>query len=118
MIRHKFVPRFCGRICRASVVLQLCFGLLAGTALPRQSNAQDPDEPLQGRPKPTLLPRPGGEIPRSNIDEESMRTLIHQMVSCGTRLSISSWADSQRGIGCGRDQVVARLRAIAADSGG
>jgi hypothetical protein len=118
MIRRKFVPRFCDRICRTSAVLLLCFGLLAGPALPRQSSVQDPDEPLHGRPKPTLLSRPGGEIPRANIDEESMRALIHQLVSCGTRLSISSWTDSHRGIGCGRDQVVARLRAIAAESGG
>ncbi|HMD50055.1 MAG TPA: M28 family peptidase, partial [Bryobacteraceae bacterium] len=47
-----------------------------------------------------------------------MRALIHQMVACGTRLSISSWTDPKRGVGCGRDQVVARLNEIAKDSGG
>ena len=47
-----------------------------------------------------------------------MRTLIDQLVSCGTRLSLSSWTDPQRGIGCGRDRIVARLNEIARASGG
>ena len=47
-----------------------------------------------------------------------MRALIDQLVSCGTRLSLSSWTDAKRGIGCGRDHIVARLNEIAKDSGG
>src|SRR5438445_13848912 len=47
-----------------------------------------------------------------------MRTLIHSLVSCGTRLTLSSWSDPKRGIGCGRDAIVARLNDIAKDSGG
>src|SRR5260370_13223451 len=47
-----------------------------------------------------------------------MRALIDQLVSCGTRLSLSSWTDAKRGIGCGRDYIVARLDEIAKDSGG
>jgi hypothetical protein len=47
-----------------------------------------------------------------------MRALINQLVSCGTRLSLSSWTDPQRGIGCGRDHIVVRLNEIAKDSGG
>ena len=47
-----------------------------------------------------------------------MRVLIDQLVSCGTRLSLSAWTDPKRGIGCGRDHIVARLNEIAKDSGG
>ncbi|HEV7515283.1 MAG TPA: M20/M25/M40 family metallo-hydrolase, partial [Thermoanaerobaculia bacterium] len=41
-----------------------------------------------------------------------------ELVACGTRLSLSSWTDPQRGAGCGRDAVVRRFQAIAARSGG
>jgi hypothetical protein len=47
-----------------------------------------------------------------------MRALIDQLVSCGTRLSLSSWTDAKRGIGCGRDYITARFNEIAKDSGG
>jgi hypothetical protein len=47
-----------------------------------------------------------------------MRALIDQLVSCGTRLSLSSWTDPKRGIGCARNHIVARLNEIAKDSGG
>jgi hypothetical protein len=47
-----------------------------------------------------------------------MRASIKELVSCGTRDSISSWDDPNRGIGCGRDKTVARFSAIARASGG
>jgi hypothetical protein len=47
-----------------------------------------------------------------------MRALIDQLVACGTRLSLSSWTDEKRGIGCGRDHIVAPLNEVAKDSGG
>ena len=47
-----------------------------------------------------------------------MRALIDQLVACGTRLSLSSWTDPNRGIGCGRDKIVARFNEILKDSGG
>jgi Peptidase family M28 len=80
--------------------------------------SHDPAEPLQGKPMPKLLPRPAGAISRQSVDEKSMRALIHDLVGCGTRLSISSWTDPKRGIGCGRDHVVARMNEIAKESGG
>jgi hypothetical protein len=46
-----------------------------------------------------------------------MRSLIEELVSCGTRLSIASWSDTNRGPGCGRDYLVARFNKIAKDSG-
>src|SRR5579863_6538053 len=79
---------------------------------------RDPAEPPSGKPAPKLLPRPAGAIARSNVDEAGMRSLIEQLVACGTRNSLSSWADPKRGVGCGRDAVVARWNEIAHDSGG
>lgn len=101
-----------------------CFALLAlliGSApLPARSQqaGSDPGEPPQGQPQPALLPRPEGAISRQAIDEKAMAALIHDLAGCGTRISISSWTDPKRGIGCGRDQVLARFRQIAAESGG
>jgi len=64
------------------------------------------------------LPKPDGAIPRSAIDEKAMAALIHDLVSCGTRLTLSSWTDPKRGVGCGRDFAVARLNEIAKATGG
>src|SRR5712692_5452315 len=47
-----------------------------------------------------------------------MRALIAKLVACGTRLTLSSWTDAKRGVGCGRDAIEARLNEIAKDSGG
>jgi hypothetical protein len=80
--------------------------------------SHDPAEPLTGRPHPKILPRPAGAIARSSINEKTMRTIIHEQVSCGTRLTISSWTDPKRGIGCGRDFLVPRFNKIAEGSGG
>lgn len=79
---------------------------------------RDPAEPPQNRPHPKILARPAGAIIRQSIDEKGMRALIHELVSCGTRLTLSSWTDPKRGIGCGRDFVVARLNEIAKESSG
>jgi peptidase M28-like protein len=98
--------------------LLIVAGLLAAPAFSQQSVPNDPGEPPQGRAKQRLLSRPSGAIPRQSVDEKSMRALIREMVACGTRLTISSWTDPKRGIGCARDQVVARLNEIAKDSGG
>jgi hypothetical protein len=52
------------------------------------------------------------------VDEAGMRRLIEELVACGTRNSLSSWTDPKRGVGCGRDRVVARWNEIANISGG
>jgi Peptidase family M28 len=78
----------------------------------------DPTEPRSGRPHPKILPQPTGALARGSIDEKSMRVLIHELVGCGTRLTLSSWDDPKRGAGCGRDKVVARFNEIAKTSGG
>ena len=99
-------------------VVLIAAGLLAVPTFAQKFVPNDPGEPPHGRTKLNLLPRPAGAISRQSVDEKSMRALIHQMVACGTRLTISSWTDPKRGVGCGRDQVVARLNEIAKNSGG
>ncbi len=95
----------------------VCFVIGISPAHAQQFAPRDPAEPQQGRPHPKLLPRPTAAIARQNVDEKSMRALIDQLVSCGTRLSLSSWTDPKRGIGCGRDYIAARFNEIAKASG-
>jgi hypothetical protein len=95
--------------------------VLAGLSTPvfaQRVVPHDPAEPQQGRPHPKVLARPAGAVARKDVDEKAMRGLIEQLVACGTRLSLSSWSDAKRGIGCGRDRIAARLNEIAKDSGG
>ncbi len=47
-----------------------------------------------------------------------MRALIESLVGCGTRLTLSSWTDPGRGVGCARERVAARFTALARESGG
>jgi len=103
------------------VSIGVVFLLIAPGAIPaaaQRSAPRNPAEPAQGKPQPKLLARPAGGVARQAVDEKSMRALIGKLVACGTRLTLSSWADSKRGIGCGRDVIVARFNEIAKDSGG
>jgi len=84
----------------------------------QQGAPRDPAEPAKGKPQPKILARPAGRVARASVNEKSMRTLIGKLVGCGTRLTLSWWSDEKRGIGCGRDAVVARLNEIAKDSNG
>ncbi|HEY2460583.1 MAG TPA: M28 family peptidase [Candidatus Acidoferrum sp.] len=88
------------------------FAQHATPAVPR-----DPSEPAV-RVQPKIVPRPVGAISRKSIDEKSMQKLVHDQVSCGTRLTMSSWSDPKRGIGCGRDFIVARFNEINKECGG
>src|SRR5215475_3376372 len=101
--------------CARTMIL---LGLFALPGLAQTPANLDPVEPQQGQPLPTLLPRPGGEVSRQSVDEKAMQALIHELVGCGTRHSLSSWTDSKRGIGCARDLVTARFRKFSAESGG
>ncbi|HEY6903205.1 MAG TPA: M28 family peptidase [Candidatus Acidoferrales bacterium] len=112
---NRMIQRFAKGV---RIALLLSAIVAAGSALAQQTAPRDPAEPPQGKPQVKIAPRPAGAIARQSIDEKSMRTLIHNLVSCGTRLTISSWTDPKRGIGCGRDFVVARLNEITKGSGG
>jgi hypothetical protein len=90
-----------------------------GVVNAQQAPVRDPAEAPKSAGVPQKkIPRPLGAIGRQSIDEKSMRALIHDLVSCGTRLTLSSWTDPKRGVGCGRDFAVARLNEIAKASGG
>src|SRR5690348_14706525 len=93
--------------------------LLLWLSSPALLRAQrDPAEPPGAKPVPKLVPRPAGPISRREVDEARMRSLIEELVACGTRNSLSSWSDPKRGAGCGRDHIAARLNEIAKNSGG
>src|ERR1700722_19761136 len=107
---------------RSNAVLTLSLVLalsaaLALTAAPLAAQ-RDPAEPLGGKPAPKVPQRLASAIARSSVDEAGMRSLIQQLVACGTRNSLSSWDNPKRGVGCGRDAIVARWEKIARDSGG
>jgi hypothetical protein len=59
---------------------------------------------------------PGSLFAASPADEA--KAIVEELVACGTRHSLSSWTDSKRGIGCGRNVVVKRFEEIARGSGG
>lgn len=99
----------------AAVAITLCVAFVGLSALQAQ---RDPSEPAEAKLAPKLLPRPAGAISRGEVDQAGMRSLIERLVDCGTRNSLSSWTDSKRGAGCGRDHIVARLNEIAKSSGG
>jgi peptidase M28-like protein len=108
---HKPVRKVC-----PLAVMTLLVGITP--ALAQQAVPRDPAEPAQGKPQVKSLPRPAGRIARAMVDEKSMRALIAKLVACGTRLTLSSWTDPKRGIGCARNAIAARLNEIAEDSGG
>lgn len=117
--------RCCRKASRCAVTILtpvvLLLVLIANSSTPlaaQVSMGNDPAEPAQNKPDPKILPRPSGAIPRSAVDEKSMRELIERLVACGSRSSLFSWNDPKRGAGCGRDQIVSRFNEIAKASAG
>jgi len=91
---------------------------LAVLAAPMCLAAEDPAEPAGTRLRTAPPSAIAGAIPRSAVDETALRNTIEELVACGTRHTLSAWDDAKRGIGCGRDRLVARYRQAAASSGG
>lgn len=96
------------------VVAMLCGAAVLGQA----PVARDPAEPLSGKPHAKVTPPPAGRITRASVDQKGMRSLISDLVKCGTRLTLASWDDPKRGPGCARDRIVERLNAISKETGG
>ena len=116
MAHRKVGIRKCSLI---SAVLGIFFLALGATsAAAQRTTAREPAEPAQGKPQPKILRRPWKPVARQSVDEKAMRALIHELVGCGTRLTLSSWTDPKRGAGCARDHIVAQFNEIAKDSGG
>jgi hypothetical protein len=103
---------------RRQALFALAVAAILSFAILPAARGQDPAEPPGGKPTPKLMPWPSHRIARSEINEKDMRNIISQIVSCGTRSSLSSWTNPRRGIGCGRDKILARFRQIAKASGG
>jgi hypothetical protein len=78
----------------------------------------EPPHPLPGAAPASLPGRPAGEVARSAVDERALRAIVEELAACGTRSSLSAWDNPKRGIGCGRDRIVARFEALARVSGG
>ncbi len=93
-------------------------GAGAQTASGQKMVGHDPAEPPSGKLPAKMVLRPVGRIARLAVDEKGMRSLISELVGCGTRLTLSSWDDGKRGAGCGRDHIKARLEAISSSTGG
>jgi hypothetical protein len=100
----------------AAVLTSLILALATNPTYAQRRILGDPTEPAHSKPQSKILPRPAGGITRQSVDEKSMRELIGKLVACGTRLTLSSWTDAKRGIGCGRDYIAARFAEIAKDS--
>jgi hypothetical protein len=103
---------------KAAIGAFVLLGVATAPTLGQRTVPGDPAEPAQGKPQAKMMARPAGGIARASVEEKSMRTLIGKLVACGTRLTLSSWEDPKRGIGCGRDAIVARFKEIAKDSNG
>lgn len=101
-----------------------CGGILGlalttgGTTRAQNRPANDPAEPQQGHARPKVVARPAEVVTRASVDDKGMKALIEELVGCGTRLTLSSWSDPKRGIGCARDHIAARLHTIAKETGG
>src|SRR2546422_6657869 len=63
-------------------------------------------------PRSTLFPYTTlfRSVARASVDEKSMGALIGKLVACGTRLTLSSWDDPKRGIGCRSEEHTSELQ--------
>jgi hypothetical protein len=104
------------RKAKLGAVVAAC--LLAGNASAQQKRGGDPAEPAKAITRTKGPARLTKAIARQNVDTKAMLALIDRLVACGTRLTLSSWTDPNRGIGCARDKIVARLEEISKENGG
>src|SRR5262249_15072752 len=107
MVRGNLTKRF-RRVKLAAAMLAL--GAAAG--------AQDPPERRPPDAAPRLPSGPDPPIARASVDERALAHTGPERLACGTAPPLSSWDDPARGIGCGRDRILARYRGIAEASGG
>ena len=109
--------RFLAKLRWASILF-LALPVCALFGAPQSDRTPDPAEPAVPHRASTLVPSPDNAISHADVDEAGMGKLVESLVACKTRHALSSWTDPARGIGCGRDAVVARMNEIAAASGG
>jgi hypothetical protein len=114
----KIEVRFAKLARKVLVVAGFLLACATGPSLAQKVVALDPAEPPSGKPQAKIVARPAGRIARQTVDEKGMRSLISELVGCGTRLTLSSWSDPKRGIGCARDHIAARMTTISKETGG
>jgi peptidase M28-like protein len=70
--------------------------------------------------RPPLTQRPDGELRRilRELDRDNIERIVRTLVSFGTRHTLSTQDDPQRGIGAARDWIFAELSRYAEASGG
>src|SRR5882762_8130698 len=88
-----------------------------GVVCARQVPVRDPAEPAAGTARTKGPAKVAKGVARQSVDTKSMLALIDKMVACGTRLTLSSWTDAKRGIGCARDKIATRFEEVAKESG-
>jgi hypothetical protein len=110
--------RFAKLARKVLVVAGILLVCATGRPLAQKVVAHDPAEPPGGKPQAKIEARPAGRIARQTVDEKGMRSLISELVGCGTRLTLSSWSDPKRGIGCARDHIAARMNTVSKETGG
>jgi hypothetical protein len=121
LVSNRREDSFCTAFARLTAAVLVAMAALfgfAGGAMGQAPPFRDPAEPLVGKPHPRILPRPANKLTRQSVDEKGMRSLISDLVKCGTRLTLASWDDPKRGPGCARDHIVARFNAISKETGG
>ena len=101
----------------AAIVLVAALMGCATQAIAQAIASRDPAEHLTGKPRAKVVARPAVEFTRASVDEKGMRSLISDLVKCGTRLTLASWDDPKHGPGCARDRIVERLNTISKESG-
>jgi hypothetical protein len=99
------------------------FAVAAGVAAVTVIAAAAPSSAATPRAKAWVSERPHGPSPGlramlREIDPGRIRSDIHTLVGFGTRHTLSSQDDPQRGIGAARDWIDAQLQSYAAASGG
>ncbi len=87
MTTRKMYAKGFSALALASLALFLC-----SSAILRAQ--RDPAEPPAAKPAPKLLPRPAAAIAPTSVNQSGMRSLIEQLVACGTRNSLASWTDA------------------------
>jgi hypothetical protein len=100
-------------------------GAVAATAAPLVSGspataAPDSADGSSGPGQPTTSQRPDRDLRNllREIDARRIEATINRLVAFGTRHTLSSQDDPNRGIGAARDWIFAQFQAIAATAGG
>jgi len=106
------------RIGLASLATSAALFSLAAVTLGQTPVIRDPAEPEVGKPHGKVWPRPANRLTRQSVDEKGMRSLISDLVKCGTRLTLAAWDDAKRGPGCARDHIAARFNTISKETDG